>query len=155
MLEVTGLTVAYRSHAPHVAGDDTVAVRALDLTAADGEVVAVIGPSGCGKSTLLRAIAGLEAPREGDVRIDGRSVRSLRPDQRDVGLMFQDHALFPHRTVADNVGFGPRMRGLPAVGVRDRVREALDRARGNQTIASRLIGISQPALSKRLKAGRK
>jgi thiamine transport system ATP-binding protein len=113
-LEVRDLTVRY---------GDAVAVRDLDLTAADGEVVAVLGPSGCGKSTLLRAIAGLEKPTAGRIHLDGRDVTDLRPDQRRVGLMFQDHALFPHRTVAENVGFGPRMQRLQA----DRIRERVDR----------------------------
>jgi ABC-type Fe3+/spermidine/putrescine transport system ATPase subunit len=83
--------------------------------------VVVLGPSGCGKSTLLRAIAGLERPTSGRVLLDGRDVTELRPDQRRVGLMFQDHALFPHRTVAENVGFGPRMQRLPAGRIRERV----------------------------------
>jgi thiamine transport system ATP-binding protein len=115
-LEVRGLTVRY---------GDTVAVRGLDLTAADGEVVVVLGPSGCGKSTLLRAIAGLERPTAGRVLLDGRDVTDLRPDRREVGLMFQDHALFPHRTVAENIGFGPRVRGLPHAEVERRVERLL------------------------------
>lgn len=119
-LEVRGLTVRY---------GDTVAVRDLDLTAADGEVVVVLGPSGCGKSTLLRAIAGLERPTSGRVLLEGRDVTDLRPDQRRVGLMFQDHALFPHRTVVDNVRFGPRMQGLPAGRIRERVDRLLELVR--------------------------
>jgi thiamine transport system ATP-binding protein len=111
-LEVHDLTVHY---------GQVAAVRDLDLTAADGEVVAVLGPSGCGKSTLLRAIAGLERPTAGKIVLDGRDVTGLRPDQRRIGLMFQDHALFPHRTVRENVGFGPRVQGLPARQVRERV----------------------------------
>jgi thiamine transport system ATP-binding protein len=117
MLEVRGLTVSYGSH---------VAVDDLDLTAADGEVLGILGPSGCGKSTLLRAIAGLEPPDRGTIRLDGILLDGLRPDQREVGLMFQDHALFPHRTVAENVGFGPRMRGWSAKEIAGRVRDALD-----------------------------
>jgi thiamine transport system ATP-binding protein len=111
-LEVRDLTVRYGA---------TVAVRELDLTAADGEVVVVLGPSGCGKSTLLRAIAGLERPTAGRILLDGRDVTDLRPDRREVGLMFQDHALFPHRSVADNVAFGPRVRGLRPEVVHGRV----------------------------------
>jgi thiamine transport system ATP-binding protein len=111
-LDVRDLTVHY---------GEAVAVRDLDLTATDGEVVVVLGPSGCGKSTLLRAIAGLERPTSGRVLLAGRDVTELRPDQRRVGLMFQDHALFPHRTVAENVGFGPRMQRLPAERIRERV----------------------------------
>ena len=115
-LEVDGLTVAY---------GPVVAVQELQLTAEPGEVLAVLGPSGCGKSTLLRAVAGLEPPRAGTIHLDDRSLDGLRPDQRDVGLMFQEHALFPHRTVADNVAFGPRMRGHDRAEVRRLVDDAL------------------------------
>ena len=116
-LAVDGLTVAY---------GPVVAVRELELAAEPGEVLAVLGPSGCGKSTLLRAVAGLEPPLAGTIHLDDRSLEGLRPDQRDVGLMFQEHALFPHRDVAGNVAFGPRMRGLDRAAVAERVREALD-----------------------------
>jgi thiamine transport system ATP-binding protein len=116
VLEVRDLTVRY---------GDTAAVDGLSLDAADGEVLCVLGPSGCGKSTLLRAIAGLERPDLGTITIDGRDVGALRPDQRAVGLMFQDHALFPHRTVAENVAFGPRMQGLDRGAIDRRVGEAL------------------------------
>jgi thiamine transport system ATP-binding protein len=115
-LELQAVTVVY---------GDTVAVDGLDLTVADGEIVAVLGPSGCGKSTLLRTVAGLEHPTDGRVLIDGRDVTRLRPDRRGVGLMFQDHALFPHRTVAENVGFGPRMHGTPPSELRERVAQVL------------------------------
>ena len=117
MLEIEHLTLAY---------GDTVVVEDLGLTAADGEVLCVLGPSGCGKSTLLRAVAGLEPPVTGTIHLDGRDLAGLRPDQRDVGLMFQEHALFPHRTVAENVAFGPRVHGLDRNAVRQRVTEALE-----------------------------
>ena len=117
MLELRDVTLAY---------DDTVVVDHLDLDAADGEVVCIVGPSGCGKSTLLRAIAGLEPLRSGAIHLDGDDLAGLRPDQRQVGLMFQEHALFPHRSVADNVGFGPRVHGLAADEVRERVAGALE-----------------------------
>ncbi len=116
MLEIEGLTLAYGEH---------VVVRELTLRAAAGEVLCVLGPSGCGKSTLLRAVAGLEPPVTGTIRLDGRDLAGVRPDRRGVGLMFQDHALFPHRSVGDNVGFGPRMHGLPAAETARRVTEAL------------------------------
>jgi thiamine transport system ATP-binding protein len=116
MLSCREVTVRYGAY---------VAVDRLELSASDGEVVCVLGPSGCGKSTLLRAIAGLEPLREGTITLDGHDLAGRRPDQRDVGLMFQDHALFPHRSVADNVAFGPRMRGLPRAAVRARVDEVL------------------------------
>lgn len=116
MLEIRDLTVRY---------DEVVAVDRLCLDAADREVVAVLGPSGCGKSTLLRAIAGLVTPAAGTIRLDGRDLAGRRPDERAVGLTFQDHALFPHRTVADNVAFGPRVRGWSRQEVATRVTEAL------------------------------
>jgi thiamine transport system ATP-binding protein len=116
MLDIDGLTLAYGDH---------VVVRDLTLRAAEGDVLCVLGPSGCGKSTLLRAIAGLESPVSGTIRLDGRDLAGVRPDRRGVGLMFQDHALFPHRTVGDNVGFGPRMHGLPTRETAVRVRESL------------------------------
>src|SRR6056297_1114730 len=116
MLEVSSLTVRY---------DGLTAVDRLDLRAGDGEVVAVLGPSGCGKSTLLRAIAGLERPDDGRITIDDQDISHVRADRRDVGLMFQDHVLFPHRTVADNVAFGPRMRRMPRRDIDRRVAAVL------------------------------
>ena len=117
MLALRGVTLAY---------DDTVVVEDLDLDAKDGEVLCILGPSGCGKSTLLRAIAGLEPLRAGTIHLDDRDLDGLRPDQRKVGLMFQEHALFPHRTVADNVGFGPRVHGMAPEAVRERVTGSLE-----------------------------
>ena len=87
-----------------------VAVRDLSLTVADGELVVLVGPSGCGKTTTLRLIAGLERPTTGTVRIGGRSVNGLPPDRRDVALVFQRPALYPHLTVRDNLAFGARLR---------------------------------------------
>jgi thiamine transport system ATP-binding protein len=116
MLEIEGLTLAYGAH---------VVVRDLSLRASAGEVLCVLGPSGCGKSTLLRAVAGLEPPVSGTIRLDGHDLAGVRPDRRGVGLMFQDHALFPHRTVGDNVGFGPRMHGQPTDEIARRVTDAL------------------------------
>jgi thiamine transport system ATP-binding protein len=116
MLEIERLTVTY---------GDTVAVDEVSLTAEEGEVLVVLGPSGCGKSTLLRAVAGLELPTSGAIRLAGRDLAGVRPDERGVGLAFQDHALFPHRTVAENVAFGPRMRGWSAAATAARVEEVL------------------------------
>lgn len=90
-------------------GEHTV-LEAFDLTVAKGEFVALLGPSGCGKSTLLRIVAGLETPNDGDVRIAGRSVTELPPEERNLALMFQSYALLPHMTVLENVRFPLRMR---------------------------------------------
>jgi len=109
----------------HVAYDATRAVDGLDLHVGSGEVVTLLGPSGCGKSTVLRAVAGLVTPDRGRVRIDGEDVTSTPPHQRAVGLMFQDYALFPHRDVAGNVAFGPRMQGLAGGDIDRKVDEAL------------------------------
>lgn len=116
MLRIEGLHVAY--------GERT-AVHDLTLEVHRGEIVCVLGPSGCGKSTLLRAIAGLESPGAGTISLNGRSLVGLRPDQRHVSMMFQDHALFPHRNVHDNVAFGLRMRGASNDEIRARVTETL------------------------------
>jgi thiamine transport system ATP-binding protein len=116
MLEIRDLQVGY---------DARVAVRDLDLTVGDREVVAVLGPSGSGKTTLLRAIAGLEQPTAGSIVRDGRDLAGVQPHQRGLGLMFQDHALFPHRDVVGNVMFGLRMQGVPRPTARERAGEVL------------------------------
>jgi thiamine transport system ATP-binding protein len=103
-------------------------VHALDgasLEVPTGSTTVVMGPSGCGKSTLLRVIAGLTAPDRGAVRWDGRDLREVPTHQRGFGLMFQDYALFPHRSVAANVGFGLQMAGLDAEAVARRTNEVL------------------------------
>ena len=89
---------------------DVQALAGLELTVADGELLAVVGPSGCGKSTALRVLAGLEAPSSGRVRIGDRDVTGLPPHRRDVAMVFQDLALFPHMTARQNIAFGPRVR---------------------------------------------
>jgi len=89
------------------------ALKGIDLAIADGEFLVIVGPSGCGKSTLLRVIAGLEAPTEGDVLIEGQSALSLSPAQRGVAMVFQSYALYPHLNVRDNMAFGLRMAKRP------------------------------------------
>src|SRR3982750_1099512 len=113
MLEVQDLAVRY---------EGVSAVDGVDLRVGDGEVVCVLGPSGCGKSTLLRAIAGLEPPAAGSVAWDGRDLAPVPPHRRQFGLMFQDHALFPHRDVLGNVAFGVRMHRASRVEVETRAR---------------------------------
>jgi len=105
--------------------DGTTALDQLDLFVENREVVAVLGPSGCGKSTLLRVIAGLEGPDAGTVNWNGNDITSVEPHKRGFGLMFQRNALFPHRTVGQNVGFGLRMQALPESEITSRVQEAL------------------------------
>ena len=100
-------------------------VQDVDLTAGGGEVLALLGPSGCGKTTTLRMIAGLVAPTSGDITIDGQSVVGLPVHRRNLGMLFQDYALFPHMTVLHNVAFGLQMRGVGKAEITARAREAL------------------------------
>jgi multiple sugar transport system ATP-binding protein len=90
------------------------ALRSVTLEANDGEFVVLLGPSGCGKSTLLRIIAGLEEPDEGSVLLGGKNITRLEPRRRDVAMVFQGYALYPHMTVAENIGFPLRVRKRPA-----------------------------------------
>ena len=99
------------------------AVRDLTMTISDGEFLVLVGPSGCGKSTVLRMIAGLEEITQGRLSIGGRVVNDLAPRDRDVALVFQSYALYPHLTVEDNIGFGLRVRGTPRAEIARKVRE--------------------------------
>ncbi|GAA0582379.1 ABC transporter ATP-binding protein [Kribbella sandramycini] len=103
----------------------TVAVDQLSLTVPAGEFVALLGPSGCGKSTTLRMLAGLEQPDSGQVRLSGVDVTGVPAHRRDIHTVFQSYALFPHLSVADNVAFPLRQRGVPRAEIRSRVAEAL------------------------------
>jgi ABC-type Fe3+/spermidine/putrescine transport system ATPase subunit len=107
------------------AGARAPALSDLSLDVPSGGIVALLGPSGCGKSTALRLIAGLERPSSGDVRIGGQSVAGLAPEARSAVMVHQNHLLFPHMSVAQNVGFGLRMQGARDIG--DRVAQMLDR----------------------------
>ena len=89
------------------------AIRPLDLEIADGEFLVLVGPSGCGKSTLLRLVAGLETPTAGDIVIGGSDVTALPPQARDLAMVFQSYALYPHMTVRDNLAYGLKVRGTP------------------------------------------
>jgi lactose/L-arabinose transport system ATP-binding protein len=106
-----------------------VAVRELNCTIEDGEFVVFVGPSGCGKTTTLRLIAGFEEPDGGEIRIDGRLVNDLEPRDRGLGMVFQSHALFPHKTVAQNIEFGLRMKKVPREERQRRVREVAEMVR--------------------------
>jgi multiple sugar transport system ATP-binding protein len=106
-----------------------VAVRDLSCVIEDGEFVVFVGPSGCGKTTTLRLIAGFEEPDRGEIRIDGKVVNDLEPRDRGLGMVFQSHALFPHKTVAQNIEFGLRMKKVPREERARRVREVAEMVR--------------------------
>ena len=93
----------------------------VNLDIADGEFVTLLGPSGCGKTTTLNILAGLEEVTSGEVRIGGRVVNDLGPYERDIAMVFQNYALYPHMTVAENIGFTLRLRKRPKAEIRDRV----------------------------------
>src|SRR5207302_4192878 len=97
------------------------AVHALSLELGDGEFVVLVGPSGCGKTTALRMVAGLEDITDGKVSIGGRVVNDLTPKERDIAMVFQNYALYPHLSVADNIGFGLRLRKTPKKEVEERI----------------------------------
>src|SRR6476620_10714357 len=105
-----------------VYGDGTKAVTEFDLEVADGEFVVFVGPSGCGKTTALRMIAGLEPITAGTVAIGGEVVNTLPPKDRDVAMVFQNYALYPHKTVYENLSFPLRLRRLPRSEIDRRVK---------------------------------
>src|SRR5438045_2566832 len=104
--------------------DDVEAVRGIDLDIADKEFVVLVGPSGCGKSTTLRMIAGLEDITDGDIMIGGDVVNDVPPKDRDIAMVFQNYALYPHMTVAENMSFGLRLKHYPKAEIKSRVTEA-------------------------------
>ncbi len=101
-------------------------IKGLDLDIPDGEFVVLVGPSGCGKSTLLRMIAGLEEITSGDVKIGDRRVNNLPPSERDIAMVFQNYALYPHKTVGANMGFALKMRGMDKAEIAARVARAAE-----------------------------
>ena len=111
--------------------DDVIAVDDVDLEIADGEFFALLGPSGCGKTTTLRMIAGLEIPSGGSLKIFGEEVGTLPPNKRPVNTVFQNYALFPHMSVAANVGFGLKMQKVDKAEIVKRVDEAISLVRLN------------------------
>jgi ABC-type sugar transport system ATPase subunit len=105
------------------------AVKNVDLAIEDGEFVVLVGPSGCGKTTTLRMVAGFEDPSAGEIRIDGKVVNDVEPRDRGLGMVFQSHALFPHKSVRQNIEFGLRMKKVPAVARAARVAEVAEMVR--------------------------
>ena len=101
-------------------------IHGVDVTIADGEFVVLVGPSGCGKSTLLRMLAGLENITAGEIRIGERVVNNVPPKERDIAMVFQNYALYPHMTVAANMGFSLKLRGAPKSEITTRVQRAAE-----------------------------
>ncbi|MFD0691286.1 ABC transporter ATP-binding protein [Actinomadura fibrosa] len=120
-IELTGVRKAYDAF-----GETVAAVRGVDLDIAQGEFFSLLGPSGCGKTTTMRMIAGFEEPTAGRVRLHGRDVTGVPANRRDVNMVFQSYALFPHMSVFDNVAFGLRRRGVPKDEIKERVGAMLD-----------------------------
>ena len=110
-------------HLSKVYGNDVTAVRDLNLDVAEGEFMVLVGPSGCGKSTALRMVAGLEEITSGEIRIEGKVVNDLAPRDRDIAMVFQNYALYPHKNVYENLAFGLRMRKVPKDEQKRRVEE--------------------------------
>ncbi|RJL21739.1 ABC transporter ATP-binding protein [Bailinhaonella thermotolerans] len=120
-IELTGVVKEYSGH-----GEVVRAVRGVDLAIEEGEFFSLLGPSGCGKTTTMRMIAGFEEPTRGVVRLHGQDVTDVPPAKRDVNMVFQSYALFPHMSVYENVAFGLRRRGVDRDELDRRVREMLE-----------------------------
>jgi len=116
-LSLRGLSKTY--------GGSFQAVRCLDLDVESGEFLSLLGPSGCGKTTSLQMVAGFVPPTAGTIVVDGQDMTHIAPERRDMGVVFQSYALFPHMTVAQNIGFGLEMRKIKGAQLRDRVEGAL------------------------------
>ncbi len=117
-ITLSGITKAFE--------DGTLAVDSLDLHVADGEFMVLVGPSGCGKTTSLRMVAGLEDPTSGEIRIGDRLVNDLPSRSRDIAMVFQNYALYPHMSIAENLAFGLRMQGLGKHDRRERAEEVAE-----------------------------
>src|SRR4051812_24447654 len=117
--------------------DGYEAVKHMDLEIADGEFLILVGPSGCGKSTALRMVAGLEDISEGELKIGGDVVNEKAPRDRDVAMVFQNYALYPHMTVRDNMGFALKLRGVDKAEIDKKVEEA-----------ARILDLPQPLARK-------
>ena len=116
-LELKNLTKAYAT---------TLAADNISLAVGAGELVAFLGPSGCGKTTTLRMVAGFIRPTSGEILVQGKDITNLKPNHRDMGMVFQSYALFPHMTVERNVAFGLRARSAPQIEIAPRVAAVLE-----------------------------
>jgi putative spermidine/putrescine transport system ATP-binding protein len=105
-LEVQNLTKTYNT---------STVVKGVNFAFNKGEFISLLGPSGCGKTTILRMIAGFESPSAGSIKVDGQDIVTLKPNQRQLGMVFQAYALFPNLNVGDNIGFGLKIAGMPAL----------------------------------------
>ena len=112
----------------------------VNVAIADGEFAIIVGPSGCGKSTLLRMLAGLEEISEGEIAIDGRVVNRVPAKDRDIAMVFQNYALYPHMSVAENMGFGLRMRRYPHAEIDKRVKAAAEMLGSHRTARAQAGG---------------
>src|SRR5699024_1881505 len=119
-------TVSFDKVSIRYPGAERPTVHELDLEIADGEFLVLVGPSGCGKSTTLRALAGLEEVESGVIRIDGQAVTGEEPAERDIAMVFQNYALYPHMSVARNMGFALTLAKLPQAEIDAKVREAAE-----------------------------
>src|SRR5690606_11683395 len=116
-------TLSFRNVKKVYPGDIAV-IHGIDMDVADGEFIVIVGPSGCGKSTLMRMVAGLESVTGGDILIGDKVVNTLEPAERDIAMVFQNYALYPHMTVFDNMAYGLKIRKLSKEDIRSRVQDA-------------------------------
>ncbi|MGJ8637459.1 MAG: ABC transporter ATP-binding protein [Phycisphaerales bacterium] len=144
-ISIQGLTKTF--------GDGLIAVNNLDLEIEDGSFVVFVGPSGCGKSTTLRMIAGLESVSSGSIKIDDRVVNNVAPKDRDIAMVFQNYALYPHLSVEDNMGFSLRMNKMPKEERYERVKEAAEML-GLETILNKKPGQLSGGQRQRVALGR-
>src|SRR5574344_853226 len=115
-----------KKHNLQITDEGVVAVQEFNLDIADKEFIVLVGPSGCGKSTTLRMVAGLEDISEGDLLIDGKRMNDVEPKDRDIAMVFQNYALYPHMTVAENMAFALKLRKVPKEEIDKKVREAAE-----------------------------
>ncbi len=133
---------------------DVIAVSDLNLEINDGEFMVLVGPSGCGKTTSLRMIAGLEEISEGQLRIGEKVVNDMAPKDRDIAMVFQSYALYPHMTVRDNLAFGLKLRKLPKADIDKRINEAAGILQLEKLLAPQAQGaVRRPAAARRARPG--